>query len=263
MAAPREVEIVGMDYAFRAPSTLPGGRTTFGFSNTGKVGHELNIGLLKRDVTVQQFVDAMNAGRPVAEVRETSVGVLFAEPGTDAPSALSTDLLPGRTYIVICINKDTPDSKRHTAMGMFSTITVGPRLAGVSPAPPVDSVIGADYAFTRYPRTLAPGRHYFGFANEGKVRHEAYMILLAPGATVQKLAEMSGAGVEVDSLVAAHLGVLVAQGGTSPLGLLRVDLLPGRDYAIVCNFSDSPGSPKHVMLGMFGSIHVSAVRTRH
>jgi hypothetical protein len=259
-AKPREVEIIGLDYAFQAPSTLPGGRTTFRFFNRGKVSHELNIGLLKRGVTVQQFVDAMSTDRPIAEVREMSVGVLFAEPGTRAPAALSTDLLPGRTYIVICIFKDTLTAKRHTGMGMFSLITVGPAAARASPAPAVDSVVGADYAFVRYPRTLAPGRHHFAFANEGTARHEISMALLAPGATVQRLVEVSQADGDLGSLIEQRVGVLVALGGTAPLGLLEIDMLPGRDYAIVCTFADTPGSPRHVMLGMFGSIHVSAAK---
>jgi hypothetical protein len=262
-AKPRDVEIIGLDYAFQAPSTLPGGRTTFRFFNRGKVSHELNIGLLKRGVTVQQFVDAMSTERPIAEVREMSVGVLFAEPGARAPAALSTDLLPGRTYIVICVFKDTLTTKRHIGMGMFSLITVGPAAAPASPAPAVDSVIGADYAFVRYPRTLAPGRHHFAFANEGTARHEISMALLAPGATVQKLVEVSRADGEVESLIEQRVGVLAALGRTAPLGLLQVDMLPGRDYAIVCNFHDTPGSPSHLMLGMFGSIHVSAAKARH
>jgi hypothetical protein len=256
------VEIVGLDYAFQAPTTLPAGRTTFRFSNKGKVEHELNIGLLKRGVTVQQFVDAMNSGRPITDMREMAVGVLFAEPGERASAGLATDLLPGRTYMVICINKDAPEAKRHTAMGMFSLITVPPERARASSAPAVDSVIGADYAFVRYPRTVAPGRHQFAFANEGKVRHEVSMVLLAPGATPQKLLEVARADGDVDPLIAEYLGVLHSLAGTSPLGLLEVDMLPGRDYALLCNFSDTPESPKHVMLGMFGSIRVSTAKQR-
>ena len=256
------MEIIGLDYAFQAPSTLPSGRTTFRFFNRGKVSHELNIGLLKRGVTVQQFVDAMTTERPITEVREISVGVLFAEPGTRAPAALSTDLLPGRTYIVICVFKDTLTAKRHIGMGMFSLITVGPAVARASPAPAVDSVVGADYSFVRYPRTLPPGRHHFAFANQGTARHEISMALLVPGVTVQKLVEVSRADGDLQSLIEQRVGVLAALGGTAPLGLLEVDMLPGRDYAIVCNFHDTPGSPSHVMLGMFGSIHVSAAKAR-
>ena len=261
--APRLVDVIGLDYAFQAPTTLPAGSTTFRFTNKGKVAHELNIGLLKRGVTVKQFVDAMNSGRPIAELRESAVGVLFAEPGARASARLATDLLPGRTYMVICIFKDAPDAKRHTDMGMFSVITVGAERASASSKPVVDSVIGADYAFVRYPRIVAPGRHQFAFSNEGKVRHEVSMVLLAPGATVQRALEVSRAGGDVDSLIADYLGVLHSLAGTAPTGRLEVDMLPGREYAILCNFSDTPESPKHVMLGMFGSIRVTAAKQRH
>jgi hypothetical protein len=43
-----------------------------------------------------------------------------------------------------------------------------------------------------------------------------------------------------------------------PVGLLEVDLLPGRDYLIECGLSDSAKAKPHYMLGMTGLIHVSA-----
>jgi hypothetical protein len=42
-AKPAIVEVVGMDYAFRAPATLPAGPVTFRFRNDGKKAHEFNI----------------------------------------------------------------------------------------------------------------------------------------------------------------------------------------------------------------------------
>src|SRR5207237_10360501 len=35
------------------------------------------------------------------------------------------------------------------------------------------------------------------------------------------------------------------------------NLLPGRDYAIICRFNDGAGATRHVELGMYGVIHVS------
>jgi hypothetical protein len=43
----------------------------------------------------------------------------------------------------------------------------------------------------------------------------------------------------------------------TPLGVLQLDLLPGRDYALICFIPDSAGTPPHVMLGMSGTIHVA------
>lgn len=37
-----------------------------------------------------------------------------------------------------------------------------------------------------------------------------------------------------------------------------VDLLPGRTYALVCNFADGEGQPPHTALGMAKAIQVDA-----
>ena len=94
---PREVTVVGLDYAFQLPAELPAGWVTFRFRNAGKVRHEFNISLLRPDATVQQFIATVEAEQPVSPLRDATIGVLFAEPGGDSPSALTTELLPGRT----------------------------------------------------------------------------------------------------------------------------------------------------------------------
>lgn len=55
----RDVEVIGVDYAFTVPTTLPAGRTTFHFRNAGQHGHELNIFLLKRGVTIDEIILGM------------------------------------------------------------------------------------------------------------------------------------------------------------------------------------------------------------
>ena len=193
-APSRDVEIVALDYAFKAPATVAAGRTTFRFANDGKVAHELNIALLKPGVTIE--------------------------------------LLAGRTYAVICIFKDKPDAKAHFAMGMFSALTIAPG-------------------------TAAPGHHSFAFVNEGKQRHEVSMFMLKKGGTLTKAFDTDAAGGDMDALIETDLGLLHAPSKTSPLGLLEVDMLPGRDYHIIWSFSDDPTSKPHVMLGMLGTIHVT------
>ena len=90
----------------QVPTNIGAGRTTFHFVNKGKVSHELNISLLKTGATVQQFMSAVNADTPTGAYREATVGVLFADKGKRSPVGLTTDLLPGRTYVVICINQE-------------------------------------------------------------------------------------------------------------------------------------------------------------
>ena len=51
-------------------------------------------------------------------------------------------------------------------------------------------------------------------------------------------------------------GVLYSVGGTSSLGNIVIDFLPGRDYAFECGFQDNEKAPPHNKLGMYGVIKV-------
>jgi hypothetical protein len=255
-ADPHEVEIVGLDYTFQIPAKVTGGRTTFRFVNRGKVAHELNINQLKKGASVQEFLDSLRANKPTVALRDGPVGVLFAEAGKRASAGLSVDLLPGRNYVVICINRDNPKAQRHVEMGMYSVIAPGPTAAQSPIAARVDTIVGTDYAF-QYPRTLAPGRHHIAFANRGTVRHEVFFSLLKKGVTVEQTLALEKAGGDVRTLLDEDIGVLPAPVGMPVLGRLEIDMLPGREYAIVCTFSNDDKSPPHMALGMFGSIRVA------
>ncbi|MEO8334788.1 MAG: hypothetical protein ABI664_07440 [bacterium] len=259
--AARDVKIVALDYAFRAPSELPAGRTTFHFVNEGKVAHELNIVLLKQGATIQQFMAAANANKPVAPMVDATVGVLFAAARSKSASELSTELMPGRTYAVRCIFKDSATAPPHERLGMYTTIHIAAGVPAVASVLPVDTIVGMDYAF-RYAHTLNPGPHYLAFVNAGKQRHELSLALLKKGVTIQRVLAVAKADGDVDALFDESLGVLHSPAGTSPVGLLKVHLLPGREYMIACEFSDSPKAPPHVALGMFGSIRVTGKATR-
>jgi hypothetical protein len=45
-------------------------------------------------------------------------------PGRTAGGRLLVDLLPGRTYLLVCTLKDTPEAKPHAEMGMLAAIQV-------------------------------------------------------------------------------------------------------------------------------------------
>ncbi len=254
--APGNVEIVGMDYAFRIPERVGAGATTFRFVNRGKQAHELNIALLKRGVTQRQFMTTLNAGKPVRDLIDVPLGVLFAGPGARSPGALTAELLPDRDYAVICIFRDDPKAMKHHQMGMFSLIhPVAPAAAPL--AGRVDTIVGRDYAFTM-PATLAPGRHLFRFVNAGKQRHEFSLARLKAGVTLAQLRATDEKGGDVDALFDQNLGLLHGYGGVSPAGMLDVELAPGREYVYECAFKDDEKAPEHFKLGMFGSFRVRA-----
>jgi hypothetical protein len=93
--------------------------------------------------------------------------------------------------------------------------------------------------------------------NAGKVRHEALMLLLKKGVTLQQALETEKSGGNVDALIEDAIGVLHSPAGATPLGRMDLDMLPGRSYVVICTFADSDKAPPHVMLGMSGTIEVS------
>jgi hypothetical protein len=180
--------------------------------------------------------------------------VLFADTGKKSAAGLTVNLLPGRTYVAICIFRDTSTAPRHHQLGMFSIIRPEGDAQAIATIR-ADTIVARDYAF-EYPRTLAPGHHTFVFVNRGKQRHELNMTQFARGVTLAKLLEVEKAKGDVDPLFDAGIGVLHSYGGNSPAGVLDVDLQPGREYLLECEFKDGDSMPSHYKLGMFGSIRV-------
>jgi hypothetical protein len=259
-----QVAVIATDYAFQVPAELPPGATAFRLTNNGKQFHEFNVTLLKHGVAIDDFIGALKKGQPVSPLREGPVGVLFADPGTSSPSQLTTQLLPGRDYAIICNFQDNPKAPQHYALGMYRLVHVrgaAPPLAMAVAAPvrrdgfSLDTIVATDYAF-QYPHTVTKGPHTFLFRNDGKVRHEFNMVLLKKGSTLQTMFDLEKAGKDPFSAIDSAPGVLFSTAGSTPFGQIDVDLLPGRDYAILCTFSNDDKSPPHYKMGMFGTIHV-------
>ena len=113
-------------------------------------------------------------------------------------------------------------------------------------------VIGLDYAF-QVPATLAPGPTTFGFENRGKVPHEAIIVRVKLGVTVDSV-------LHADRLAQRALtevvGILIAEPGGRALGHLLVDLTDRRTYLLLCGFRDAPDQPQHLTMGMVAPIQV-------
>ena len=119
--SPRAVTVIGLDYAFQAPDTLPAGPATLSFHNRGTVRHELLFFLLNEGRSLGEFLrstleERMSQGHPV--------GAIFAEPGQRAGAQLVVDLAPGRSYLLLCVIRDAPDKPPHVALGMAKALVV-------------------------------------------------------------------------------------------------------------------------------------------
>lgn len=123
-AAPRVVEVLGSDYAFRAPDTLAAGPVELRFRNTGAHRHELTWGRLKPGVTPAAFYKAYLAGEDVLPLYDDDGAVLTAYPGEGSVAAIHADLQPGRSYVLTCEFSDAPGAKAHGLLGMFHGLEV-------------------------------------------------------------------------------------------------------------------------------------------
>ncbi len=121
---PNEVTVIGIDYAFDLPDTLPPGPTAIAFENRGDVAHEMILVRLKEGVTLEDVMQGIQAGANPDELTEGGPGILMAGPGETAASRLLVDLLPGHTYALVCNFQDEPDAPPHTALGMRSSFHV-------------------------------------------------------------------------------------------------------------------------------------------
>lgn len=253
------IEVVGTDHAFTMPATIRPGQITFSFANNGKVRHEMNVSRLKRGVTIDSLLAARNAGQSVKDLIDGPVGVLFANAGGRSDGVLTFDARDGERYAVICIFRDTPSAKRHYEMGMYGVVTVTGKPLPMRLASATHTVVATDYAF-QYPRNLSPGRHTFVMRNEGKQRHEFAVRLFKKGVGLDSMMNVEKAGGRVNALMEGTFGLLHAEGGQTTLGGMTIEMLPGREYLIVCFFRDKPDAPEHVDLGMYGSIRTGPLQ---
>ena len=122
-----EVTVVGIDYAFDAPDTLPPGLTAIAFENRGRFPHEMILVRLKEAVTLEEIMQAVQGGGDPSEFTEGGPGILIAGPGKTAASRLLVDLIPGRTYALVCNFRDEPEAPSHTELGMRSSFRVSDR----------------------------------------------------------------------------------------------------------------------------------------
>lgn len=121
---PNELTIIGVDYAFGGPHTLPPGPTAITFENRGQVEHEMILVRLKKGVTLDQVMEGVASGDDPTDFTEGGSGILIVGPGQTTASRLLVDMMPGRTYVLVCSLQSGPEGKPHLQLGMVSTLQV-------------------------------------------------------------------------------------------------------------------------------------------
>lgn len=121
---PQAVLVVGTDYAFQVPERIRAGETLFTFENRGTVRHEMSIILVKEGFQSDSVLAGIVAGSPRRNFVEGQGALIIARPGEPPGPRLWMDLQTGRTYLVLCTLKDTPDAKPHVMLGMIASFRV-------------------------------------------------------------------------------------------------------------------------------------------
>ncbi len=114
----REVVIPATDYAYQLPADVAAGPVLLRLENRGKVAHEMALGQLKSGMTSDSVMARLATGGDPTDMTDGVVGILIAGPGSTSLGAISADLIPGRTYMMICQFKDADSLPPHIAMGM-------------------------------------------------------------------------------------------------------------------------------------------------
>ena len=118
------------------------------------------------------------------------------------------------------------------------------------------TVVGTDYAFG-VSDTLAAGPALIHYRHAGAVAHEMILGRLREGTSPMEFADSLVHDRRVRPLLDGGTAVLFGGPAQSsdPISI-AVTLIKGRHYALWCQFTDGPGKPKHMTMGMFKLLSV-------
>jgi hypothetical protein len=119
-----EVTVVGTDYAFLAPDTVPAGQVAISFKNQGTVLHEVKVIRLRAGFPLASVLPLAMADSAWDAYREPTSGILTARPGMTTPGRLLIDFERGYTYLLVCGFANSDTSSIHSALGMIRAVAV-------------------------------------------------------------------------------------------------------------------------------------------
>ena len=252
-AAGATLDVTATDFAFDLPDSIQAGPTALTLRNEGAEEHQAQIARLNADVTLEQLTTELQNPDPSGALGLVTLvgGPTGVLPGEEATTGL--DLEAG-THVFLCF-VGGEDGVPHIAKGMIAPLEVTePAADGDLPAGDAQLTL-QDFAFVGLD-TLAAGPHTISVTNAGPQPHEATIVKLADGVTVDMLRGMFSSTEEPPSgpppFISAG-GIAGFAPGTT--ATVDVDLEPG-DYAWVCFIPDPATGKAHAELGMIGALTV-------
>jgi len=245
--------ITAKDYSFELPATTPAGPTTITVTNQGKEGHQAQLVRLADATTMAQLTTALKNPDPSAALKLVTLagGPTNVVPGATVSTA--SNLKAGQ-YAFLCFFR-TADGTPHIAKGMIAGIQVtGSETAGQLPAGDT-TVVAKDFGYEVPTAPLATGKHTVTFTNNGPSPHEAGLVKLADGMTVDKIKQIMASGTPPSgpppwTAVAGTAGV--SPGSTTTFD---IDVTAG-NYAFICFIPDPATGKSHFDLGMIAPLTV-------
>lgn len=250
--AGQDLAIEAKDFSFSGPTSIAAGPTHIVVNNTGKEDHQAQLAKLADGATVQDLTTALQKGDiPSALGKVQLVGGPNAiTPGSTG--ATSANLEPGQ-YVFLCFVSGA-DGIPHVAKGMISQLEVTGTASGGQVAAG-DAQLGLqDFAFVGLP-TLTAGAHTVTVTNKGPQPHEATLVKLNPGTTVQQVTQAF-----TSAETSSGPPPWTSAGGIAGIGpgltvSMDVDLQPG-EYAFICFVPDATTGKPHAALGMVAGLTV-------
>ncbi len=245
--------VTATEYAFDMPATTPAGVTTISLANDGKEYHQAQLVQLASGVTMADLSVALQDPDPAATLKLVTLdgGPTNVAPG--ATVATTVDLKPG-LYAFLCFF-GTDDGTPHIAKGMVAGFeATGTASAGALPTGDT-TVVAKDFGYDLPAEPLSPGKHTVTFTNDGPQPHEAGLVKLADGVTIDDIKAALAAPTPPDGPPpwTEVGGIAGVNPGTT--ATFDIDVEAG-DYAYLCYIPDAATGKSHLELGMIAPVTV-------
>ena len=250
-AAAGALAVTGKEYAFDLPASVPAGVTAITLTNAGQEEHQAQLVKLNAGKTMADLLTALQNPDQTAAL---ALITLAGGPNGVAPGASGTAtvaLQPG-AYAFLCFISSA-DGVPHLAKGMIAPLEVT-GTAATTALPPADaSLTLKDFSFDL--NSLTAGKHTIAVKNDGPQPHEATIIKLNDGVTVDTILGMATASpAPTGPPPWTDVGGLT---GIAPGTTANVDVdLPAGNYAFICFVPDPATGKAHFELGMIGPLTI-------
>jgi hypothetical protein len=240
--------ITATEYKFETAGAIGPGSNLVTFKNAGKEVHQVQLLQLAPGKTMQDLATALQAGDLSKIPGKFEGGVGQLAPG--GSGQLQTGLTSG-TYAMLCFVPGA-DGAPHFAKGMVGSFEVTGQQNQAVFAKPAVKVVATDYAFEA-PATAKAGSVAIELTNNGREPHEANILKLAAGATVEQALKALAPGAPAGPPPFTPMGGAQAVVPGQRTQVLAT--LDKGDYVLICFIPDATGTP-HFAKGMVRALKV-------